>query len=565
MVLVRRQIRGRLVGHIAPAITSFGSKFYSAIPASVRLYILCHTIERYNEAKILYSKYSWAYPILMKYNDASFENAFWKQLLEIHEDWKDFDMVGTLSFRAYQKISMETVDTIINTRGWGLSEFYHFYDTGKPLNTRVHPNLHPITMDILRHFNFRVPTGNYCNYWMCTPTLMVRFIEWFESQMRPYIFAHPLAMTDSRYGGSVSKDELLSRIGVPYYPHIPFVLERTNKCFFDKVILEMPKVLLITHESSLTGAPIALLKLGHFLSTVGRFHVDVITAHDFKEELLNTPKLVAIIGNTLVSYSAMKKIKQRPECKVFWWIHEWPEQESLKSYPWLLNDKHIYNTVDQLLFPCNKALENFRTYVPWLAREKCNVLTYGFTIPNIVPAVHNDSDNTIVMTIVGTIDARKNQGAFIEHVFAPLCAIYPNLRLLLIGKQCSPISVPDVLTDKVQFIGEVSDVLPHIARADIHISYSRNEVLPLNIIEAMSLGKAILATDVGGCSDLITDGMTGYLVSSDLHEGAITKLSRLIEDRELREQLGRGALERFLSSYINTSVFTPILQTLTTA
>lgn len=539
------------------------NEFFDAVPASVRLYILCHTDERYKEAQTLYGKYTWAYPIRMKYNDASFENAFWKQLLELHDEWKDFDMVGTLSFKAYQKISLDTVDKIIKHRGWGFSKYYHFYDTHEPMSLTVHPNLGPITMDILKQFQFRLPTGNYCNYWMCTPTLMLRFIHWFENEMKPYIFTHSLAMTDAKYRGSLSREELIRNTGVPYYPHIPFVLERTNKCFFDKAILEMPKLLLITHERSLTGAPIALLKLGYYLSKVGGFHVNVTTASEFIPAMLDIPNLVAVFANTVVSYSAIQKIPRRSGLKVFWWIHEWPEQATFHQYNWILTDKHIYDNVDSLLFPCQKALDNFTSYVPWLSREKCSVLSYGFTVSHVAPAARIAGDNTLVMTIVGTIDARENQAAFIENVFAPLCAVYPQLRLRLIGKQCTKVSVPSTVTDKVLFVGEVTDALPRIADTDIHISYSRNEVQPFNIIEAMSLGKAILSTDVGGCSDLITDGVTGYLVRSEAHEEAFAKLSRLIEDSSLREQFGRAAKQRFMTTYLAETAFKPMMQYLT--
>lgn len=47
------------------------------------IYVLCDNDEKYSSAQNIYSKYSWAKPILLKYNDYSFENSFWKQLSEI--------------------------------------------------------------------------------------------------------------------------------------------------------------------------------------------------------------------------------------------------------------------------------------------------------------------------------------------------------------------------------------------------------------------------------------------------------------------------------------------------
>jgi hypothetical protein len=205
---------------------------------NIKIYILCHTEERYEKALTIYNDYYWACPILMKYQDVTFENAFWKQLLEMKDDWISCDMVGTFSCTSYTKLRLPAINRIIINKKYGQTGYYHFLDSGKSISIsyRHHPFLKHICNDISRDLNVPMPTDNYCNYWMCTPSLMFGFIEWFETRLKPYILEHPLAMTDSTYKGRLSPTECLEKFGVPYYPHVPFVLERMNKAYFDLVI-----------------------------------------------------------------------------------------------------------------------------------------------------------------------------------------------------------------------------------------------------------------------------------------------------------------------------------------
>ena len=72
---------------------------------NIKIYILCHDQTALESSNFKYSNYYWANPILMKYQDASFENAFWKQLLEIKDEWINCEMVGTLSSKFDIKIN----------------------------------------------------------------------------------------------------------------------------------------------------------------------------------------------------------------------------------------------------------------------------------------------------------------------------------------------------------------------------------------------------------------------------------------------------------------------------
>jgi hypothetical protein len=98
---------------------------------NVIIYILCYSEETFNIAIDIYSRYLWAKPIMLKYQDYTFENAFWKQLLEIKEEWTNCEMVGTLSWNAYQRIDLNNVNKIIINKEYNNKDYVFFFNTYK--------------------------------------------------------------------------------------------------------------------------------------------------------------------------------------------------------------------------------------------------------------------------------------------------------------------------------------------------------------------------------------------------------------------------------------------------
>lgn len=88
---------------------------------------------------------------------------------------------------------------------------------------------------------------------------------------------------------------------------------------------------------------------------------------------------------------------------------------------------------------------------------------------------------------------------------------------------------------------EVGELL---ATAQVLTLPSRNEGQPMSILEAMSRGICVVATEVGGIPDLVEDGVSAVLVPVD-DTGALTAaLRRVVDDPDLRARLGGGGLER---------------------
>jgi glycosyltransferase involved in cell wall biosynthesis len=97
--------------------------------------------------------------------------------------------------------------------------------------------------------------------------------------------------------------------------------------------------------------------------------------------------------------------------------------------------------------------------------------------------------------------------------------------------------------------GVERDAAKFIQSCDIYLLTSHFEGLPFTILEAMASGVPVVATDVEGTRDVITDGENGFLVEDNDVEGLVGKITELIENARIREKLACSAqktiVERF--------------------
>jgi glycosyltransferase involved in cell wall biosynthesis len=105
------------------------------------------------------------------------------------------------------------------------------------------------------------------------------------------------------------------------------------------------------------------------------------------------------------------------------------------------------------------------------------------------------------------------------------------------------------IEDKVRFLGSRQDVPELLAGADGFVLTSNWEGLPRSIIEAMRAGLPVIASDVGGVRELVEEGVTGYLVPRGGAETLKARLEMLIDNPELRHQMGKAGYERFIEKF----------------
>jgi glycosyltransferase involved in cell wall biosynthesis len=125
---------------------------------------------------------------------------------------------------------------------------------------------------------------------------------------------------------------------------------------------------------------------------------------------------------------------------------------------------------------------------------------------------------------------------------------FPDMRCVIVGAddrnlQADLLSLAKSLgvRENVVFAGPLQDPRPAVFLMDVFVLPSRLEGYGLVLLEAMSYGKPVVASGIGGITDIVNDGTTGVLVPSGDPEALGKAVTDLLGDRERRERMGAAA------------------------
>jgi glycosyltransferase involved in cell wall biosynthesis len=96
---------------------------------------------------------------------------------------------------------------------------------------------------------------------------------------------------------------------------------------------------------------------------------------------------------------------------------------------------------------------------------------------------------------------------------------------------------------------------------DLFVLSTHREGFPLSILEAMAMGKPVVATSVGGIPEIVTNGVTGYLHQHGNSQELADALLRLIENPEDARRMGATARENVLQNFSRQKFADEIAQT----
>lgn len=121
-----------------------------------------------------------------------------------------------------------------------------------------------------------------------------------------------------------------------------------------------------------------------------------------------------------------------------------------------------------------------------------------------------------VVGIVAALRPEKNHEMFLR-VAAQVVRELPSARFLVVGDGPCRAALEQQsqdlgLSSNVQFLGTRTDVPRVLAAMDVFTLTSHNEANPVSILEAMSVGRSVIATNVGSIHEAVTNAETGYLV-----------------------------------------------------
>jgi len=156
---------------------------------------------------------------------------------------------------------------------------------------------------------------------------------------------------------------------------------------------------------------------------------------------------------------------------------------------------------------------------------------------------HGFQDDDFILIYPADLSKRKNQ-MMLLRVISRLKHTIPQIKLLLPGQpvlleKYHQYAIENNIASRVEFMGYRRDIYELLALSDVAVSSSRQEGLPINIIEAMSVGKPVVATNVRGNADLIDDEKGGYLVELNDDKRMAEKIITIFQSKSLQEEMGR--------------------------
>ena len=184
------------------------------------------------------------------------------------------------------------------------------------------------------------------------------------------------------------------------------------------------------------------------------------------------------------------------------------------------NYKLVYNSIDTNKYDPNLEIKDIRN-------------EFGF------------GDNEFIISSIARLTFQKDPLTFIKAI--PLvCDKIKNAKFLMVGDgelKDDILSLTNELnvTDKIVFSPFRSDIKELLKLTDVFVLPSLWEVVPLGLLEAMSMEKACIATDIDGTNEAIKDNVNGLCMEPHSYEQLSAKIIMLAEDEVLRKRLGENA------------------------
>lgn len=157
------------------------------------------------------------------------------------------------------------------------------------------------------------------------------------------------------------------------------------------------------------------------------------------------------------------------------------------------------------------------------------------------------AEDGLLLFYAAEFNKNKNQQLLIQAL-SRLRYEVPEARLVLAGSGplleiCRELARRLRVEERVDFLGYREDVMRLMPACDIAVASSLREGLPVNIMEAMASGLPVIATDNRGHSELVRDGVNGYIVPPGDASLFANRLIQLGISAGIRERMGRESLQ----------------------
>lgn len=247
----------------------------------------------------------------------------------------------------------------------------------------------------------------------------------------------------------------------------------------------------------------------------------IVHLHTFASQVLGT-RAASAVGARIVRTEHSTRVYDDPSCRPF--------------ARWTLR------RADRVVFISEHVRRAAVRRMPFVADLSTSVIPNGVDPERfaLVPPPPASPSSRLRLVALGRLDPRKGLDLAIDAV-----ARVPNVELEIVGdgeerarleRRAKP------LGERVRFTGYASDVRPALARADAVLSSAREEGLGIALLEAMAMGRPVIAVPVGGIPELVDPGETGWLAAARTPPALAEALTEAA--RSPTELLRRGTAAR---------------------
>ena len=270
--------------------------------------------------------------------------------------------------------------------------------------------------------------------------------------------------------------------------------------------------------------------IGKIKKIIDSFKPDIIHTHRYSLEYV---------------YPAFKKSKFNDLC-IIHTIHNIANKEVPKWLSFFQKKLFKNNKVVPVAISPNikKSVVNYYK----LDSTKVPMFCNGVNLQNCIVKKRYRKKAKIILHI-GRFSEAKNHEGLID-IFNEFTKRYNDIYLYLIGTGKLYPNIKEKvdqlnLNNKVKFLGNQGNCYKYLNEADIFVLLSKYEGMPMTIIESMGTGLPIVASPVGGVSDIITNEVDGFLPSTP--EETVNTLSMLINDGKLCKKIGLNAKKKSIN------------------
>src|SRR5438067_1889446 len=347
-----------------------------------------------------------------------------------------------------------------------------------------------------------------------------------------------------------------------------------------------PRVLFVSHETTLSGAPIQLVHLAGWLQERGWKILVATPDHGPISDMLTgagVPAVVeptlltdlthawlrerskefdVVVGNTIASWPAIRAahLEGKP---ALWYLHETLVAVRLiRAIPEMAS---ALTMADLLVTPTRQTARIYEG----LTEVPIEIVPYGIPRP---PVLASSGSERVRFLTLGSFEPRKGQDVLAEAIAKMDGATRERCRFKMAGRVLDDAFYAELQSAVAGFEQvELIDALDHASaltllnETDVVVLPSRDETMPIVILEAMGLGKAVISTDVGGVREWLRGGLNGLLVTKEKSKALALALAACADLPEFVQQIaaaGRRTFERHFTLDRLASRFAELLSSL---